>query len=148
MTWLAYEGNELRDVPLVAECEWNARIEWIDEDFQKLLLARADVRVMVFTGTNAKRSREVAGHLAAQVGRFRRALDDDTWLLASWEASDEDARGWMFRRFAVREGTEQELEAVLCSDVTRRGSVLNWDGTHPRGTYICEDCRIGRRGEK
>ena len=134
MTWLAYEGDYLRDVPLVAECEWDARIQWIDEDFQKLLLARADVRVMVFTGTDAKRSREVAGHLAAQVGRFRRALDDDTWLLAAWEASDEDDRAWAFRCFTVREGKEQELKAVLPSDRVRRVSVLNRDGALPRGT--------------
>ena len=49
VTWLEYEGELLTDAPLVAECEWSGGEE-IDHDFQKLLLARAGVRLTIFDG--------------------------------------------------------------------------------------------------
>ncbi len=51
--WLHYakEGGWLSDVVLVAECEWGTDDE-IDDDFQKLMVARADLRVIVFGDKN------------------------------------------------------------------------------------------------
>ena len=52
VTWLEYEKigrGELVDAPLVAECEWG-NFDAIVEDFEKLLLAREGVRLMVFDG--------------------------------------------------------------------------------------------------
>lgn len=51
-TCLEYNEEDewtVKRIPLVAECEWGTQ-EQINEDFEKLLLARADVRVMVFNG--------------------------------------------------------------------------------------------------
>ena len=56
VTWLEYErerdglkwpATALIEAPLVAECEWGRgkNLEYIVEDFEKLLLARADVRL-------------------------------------------------------------------------------------------------------
>ena len=48
LTCLIYDGDGyLNHIPLVAECEWGNQ-DQVYDDFQKLLLARADVRVMVF----------------------------------------------------------------------------------------------------
>ncbi len=55
VTWLEYEKNDrgklvnLVDAPLVAECEWGNKGD-IEDDFEKLLLARAGVRLMIFDG--------------------------------------------------------------------------------------------------
>lgn len=115
VVWLDYEGDFLISVPLVAECEWNPHIDWIEEDFQKLLLARADVRVMVFTGNEPENSREIATNLIGQIGRFRETLDGDTWLLAAWEGSDKGQR-WRFRYFTIWEGKLHEFR--LAEDQT------------------------------
>ena len=47
VTWLKHENDELVDAPLVAECEWGNKRD-IEYDFEKLLLARAGVRLMIF----------------------------------------------------------------------------------------------------
>ena len=50
VTWLEYDRDGcVTAAHLVAECEWGD-ITDIDEDFQKLLLARATVRLMIFDG--------------------------------------------------------------------------------------------------
>lgn len=51
MVWYKYrEGGEpqrLDRIPLVMECEWHVSISKLTEDFEKLLLANADLRVFV-----------------------------------------------------------------------------------------------------
>ena len=71
VTWLKYErqrdglewpATALIEAPLVAECEWGRgkNLEYIVEDFEKLLLARADVRLMIFDGNHKPGSKEIA----------------------------------------------------------------------------------------
>ena len=58
---------------MVAECEWGAP-ERIKEDFDKLLLARASVRLMICEGNKkpgSNRSNEIAEELAKRVKEFR-----------------------------------------------------------------------------
>ena len=53
-TCLRYSScGYLKRIPLVAECEWKiqeSNQDEVNEDFEKLMLARADVRLMVFNG--------------------------------------------------------------------------------------------------
>ena len=54
VTWLKYEHEGERlliEAPSVAECEWGNKGD-IDDDFEKLLLARAGIRLMIFNGFN------------------------------------------------------------------------------------------------
>ena len=52
LIFLEYDDHGcLERTPLVAECEWGNKDE-IDDDFQKLLVARANVRVMIFNGNH------------------------------------------------------------------------------------------------
>ena len=109
LCWLSYQsdGDEfLLDADLVVESEWTGG-EYLDEDFQKLLLARATVRLMIFDGGNLAGADQTASRLARQVATFRCTRDDDTWLFAAWVADDSE-RGWSFRWYTVRQG-----EAVL-----------------------------------
>ena len=109
LCWLSYQpgGDEfLVDANLVVESEWTGG-EYLDEDFQKLLLARATVRLMIFDGGNPASADQTASRLARQVAVFRYTRDDDTWLFAAWVTNDSE-RGWSFRWYTVRQG-----EAVL-----------------------------------
>ena len=68
VTWLEYERYGLLiDAHLVAECEWSD-FEAIVEDFEKLLLARAGVRLMIFDGNYEPGSKEIAERLAGGSG--------------------------------------------------------------------------------
>ena len=100
VTWLDYEksgSGELVDAPLAAECEWRNQGD-IEDDFEKLLLARADVRLMIFTGSNQAKSGKIAKRLARKVREFKGSRAEDAWLLAAWEGSTDD---WRFRYFTI-----------------------------------------------
>lgn len=103
VTWLEYDcaDNSLIDAHLAAECEWGER-EHVYDDFQKLLLARASVLLMIFDGDKCG-SMETTGWLAEKVGKFNGSCDEDAWLLAAWERNENEAKGWSFRYFKVRD---------------------------------------------
>ena len=103
VTWLDYEGDLLTSASLVAECEWN-NLDYIDEDFQKLLFPRADIRLMVFDGSHKPYTHDIMEHLAKQIRHFRHSCDSDSWLFAAWESDEGAERGWRFRWYTIRRG--------------------------------------------
>lgn len=108
VTWLEYDGDFVTHAHLVAECEWLGGVD-IDEDFQKLLLARASVRLMIFDGSYEPGAEGIADRLAKQVGKFKHSREGDTWLLAAWERTGENEKGWRFRWFTIEPGSAREL---------------------------------------
>ena len=103
--WLYDVTALLYDIPdencfsrtvLVAECEWDNE-ENILIDFQKLLLARADVRVMVFDGSWPPGYQELFRIFGMNIAQNKQAQLGDIWLFAAW-TNDE---GWKFRRIDV-----------------------------------------------
>ena len=106
VVWLAYEPDKdikdhLGSVPLVAESEWGTDDE-IDHDFEKLLLALADLRVMIFGGKNDDNNK-TAERLYRYVSKFNRGGPEDVYLLAGHEG---DEIGFRFYRIQI----EQELQ--------------------------------------
>ena len=89
VTWLQTAGENFRvsDVLLVAEIEWGNRGD-VWDDFQKLLVARADVRVMIFEGYKG-----LLEKLRAHTIQFAKNGNGDRYLLAQYLAAE--------RRFAV-----------------------------------------------
>ena len=83
---------------MVAECEWGD-YGHIKEDFQKLLLARAAVRLMIYNGRH-KGSRQTAERLAMHIKEFDRSCAEDAWLLAAWERTDNED-GFLFTYFTI-----------------------------------------------
>ncbi|MDE2756691.1 MAG: hypothetical protein OXI92_09115 [Acidobacteriota bacterium] len=85
----------LKRIPLVAESEWNDKKDEIEKDFKRLLVARADVRVMVFNGNRYRtdESRSSQGKTSIESGgleKFTKYINEcehtqagDTYLLAS-----------------------------------------------------------------
>ena len=111
VTWLEYERGVdplvLADAHLVAECEWSGKTRSgaslnyrgaVDDDFEKLLLARTGVRLMIFTGLDKTCSQKIAERLAGRVREFKGSRAEDAWLLAAWEGSNDD---WSFRYFTI-----------------------------------------------
>lgn len=92
VTCLTYKGNYLTGVPLVAECEWGDEAE-IYDDFQKLLLARAEIRVMVFDADQIP-SKDTFGKFKKAVDRFGKGQPGDTYLLAAYR---EEPDGFEYR---------------------------------------------------
>ena len=110
VTWLKYNNDRLIDVPLVAECEWG-NFNKIKDDFQKLLLARAGVRLMVYNGCQSSYgSRAIAEELAQNVMGFNYRQEGDAWLLAAWERA-ENQHKFIFRYFTIdpRDGAVTEI---------------------------------------
>ena len=100
ITWLKYTNGFLIDTPLVAECEWGKFGE-IKDDFQKLLLARASVRLMIFGGWDKCGTKTKLEWMANQIRMFEPRCDQDAWLLVACEGSTSD--GWSFRSFTIRD---------------------------------------------
>lgn len=84
----------LKRIPLVAESEWNDKKDEIEKDFKRLLVARADVRVMVFNGNRYRtdESRSSQGKTSIESGgleKFTKYINEcehtqagDTYLQA------------------------------------------------------------------
>lgn len=79
--------GRLLSVPMVAECEWGKE-EDIGYDFEKLLLARAAVRVMVYGWKDTKRINE---DFLKSVRAFQGA-SEDTYLLIAFVWDDSKQR--------------------------------------------------------
>lgn len=67
MTWIRNEQGRMVSVPLVLECDWGGpRNERLENNFLKLLLARADHRVHIFEGPRA--------FIAQQLDKFKQHI--------------------------------------------------------------------------
>ena len=102
VVWLEYgEDDRVRpsydlrhallvDAPLVAECQWGPIAgftsnphDWgAKKDFEKLLLSRAGIRLMICDKSHWLGSAAVAKQFAKCVRAFNGSRPEDTWLLA------------------------------------------------------------------
>ena len=79
LVWVhASDGFVVQDVFLIAEIEWRGT-RAIQQDFQKLLLARADCRVLIFDDIAGLRDQ-----LIEQARTFGKSRRGDCYLLASY----------------------------------------------------------------
>ena len=79
LVWVhASDDFVVQDVFLVAEIEWKGT-RAIQQDFQKLLLARADCRVMIFDDTA-----DLRDQLIEQARTFGKSRPGDRYLFASY----------------------------------------------------------------
>ncbi len=86
MTWLDADENYLYRVVLALESEWDAT--GAIDDFQKLLVCRADHRVMVLVAPNRGSSSTAIAKLVAQIENFRDTCHGDRFLFACWYDPD------------------------------------------------------------
>ncbi|MGH0029286.1 MAG: hypothetical protein ACQGVC_05820 [Myxococcota bacterium] len=94
LCWLSYRGEWLVDAPLVVESEWLPHS--LDDDFQKLLVARAKLRLMVFPARNSEAADALFERFEASVKRF--SAKEGRFLLACWR---NDTERFHYRRVAA-----------------------------------------------
>jgi len=85
LVWLQNEGEHISDVPLVLESEWSPNFRSISDDFMKLLLSRAEHRVMVFQQQTAAEVKNVVERLISQIQNFRPTQKGDRYLFLGFD---------------------------------------------------------------
>jgi hypothetical protein len=85
MTWAQMdEQGHLVSIPLVLESEWSSRPADVDADFQKLLVARANFRVMIFQEPSCCEFDSTVERLSSHVRAFEGAQVGDRYLFAGY----------------------------------------------------------------
>ena len=88
LTGIEEEGDYFKSIPLVLESEWkwkNNQKKYEGEilyDFRKLLVSRADHRVMVLEVESEKKEKEVVERLLQHVQKCRHSTEGDRYLFA------------------------------------------------------------------
>ena len=104
MTCLRYDDvGYIQRIPFVAECEWGSKNDVYD-DFEKLLLARADLRVMVFKGDLWDSADAAFADLQAYITACQYTTPHDAFLLVAWF----HGVGFEFRRFPQESGVDYD----------------------------------------
>ncbi len=84
MTWLHFAGGDnLLGIPLALESEWNLNLNEILWDFRKLLVSRADLRVMIFQASVHTASDRL-DRLVQEIRQYSGTRQGDRYLLVCW----------------------------------------------------------------
>jgi len=86
--WLKYNDppEHLLSAPMVLECEWPNNAFDVRDDFQKLLLAKSDLKVMIFEDKKIDCSvTEMFGQLKHYVRGFEGHRRQDAWLFIGYK---------------------------------------------------------------
>lgn len=95
---LAWEpSRQLKRIHLVVESEFGNAGDIVD-DFEKLLVARADVRLMVFEKRNKSKVEEEFNRLQNEARQFCQSQPGDHYILAG---RDEAESNFLWREFSV-----------------------------------------------
>ena len=119
VTWIEYEedripATRLKEIPFVTECEW-VNNQDVKEDFEKLLQARAGIRLMICNGwkrSNENFAQEVAERLANMVGEFNDSQSNDVNILVTWKRVEGAPYQWNFRFFELGPGNVEPIERL------------------------------------
>lgn len=76
-------SRNLLEFPLALESEWSWHFKDIQYDFQKLLVAKADTRVMIFQGDD-KTVPEILEKLKDDIKAFRHTSPGDRYMFAPY----------------------------------------------------------------
>jgi hypothetical protein len=99
LCWRNLDENDLvLNLPLVMECEWHTGYDELLDDFQKLLVARADHRVFLCQ-QKPEHWAERVGQFIEQVRRYDGTKAGDRYLFGSWTVD-----GWHFKQYIVGSG--------------------------------------------
>lgn len=85
------DGSIIR-VPLVLESEWSTTGG--SDDFKKLMVARAEHRVMVMNPQHGRSPKESIVHLVAEVDQFAMSEFGDRYLFACWDDDGDGHLEW------------------------------------------------------
>ena len=90
--WLKYVGDSFRKVALVAECEWwAAKPVEHENDFAKLVVAKADLRLLVCEVKDEAKHKELIAWLKDYASDFN-AANGDKYMVSCWITDEEKFR--------------------------------------------------------
>jgi len=72
LTWLDYSKGMVLEVPLALECEWSPSWDEIDADFQKLIISRANHRMMIFQQANLSKVKDIIEYFKKEILSFKK----------------------------------------------------------------------------
>jgi len=95
LTWTEEDSDQLWSIPLVVESEWHRSDERVWDDFEKLLAARAEHRLMIVWRPRKAQAERLFENLIATIENFRLTQPGDRYLLACY--TDDDEPGFQIR---------------------------------------------------
>ena len=97
--------GRLVDLPLVAECEWTLSSAAIIEDFQKLLVACAGVRLMIHEHWTDREEipdpPAMANHLSEHIQAYQRTQPNAVYLLIALDGTQPEYESHNIRYFSL-----------------------------------------------
>ena len=85
ITWLQNNSDgQVTDSIAVFESEWDLGKYSIDYDFQKLLLARSDIKVMIFNQKGGGQKDKILESFIDQIKAFRKSSNGEIYLFSCW----------------------------------------------------------------
>ena len=84
MTWYKYNGDKSLSIGLVAESEWSYDRNEIKWDFEKLLAAKADHRLMIFQ-SSTEGIKEIIENFKEEIRNFMYSYEGDRWLFVTYD---------------------------------------------------------------
>jgi len=107
---LEYEDEYLKSIPLVLESEWDKG--GVDADFQKLVVARADYRVMVMcvSSNENKEEEKLINKLLQHVEKCRHSTVRDRYLFACWDEKKREFNCQVYKVVKDRQFHKQRID--------------------------------------
>jgi len=90
--------NYLENVAMVAESEWNMDFESISYDFEKLLVARSGIKLMIFQVKEDDNAKVCVERLCKIVGRFQLLASEESYIFAVFNTTTEDMFAYIYNR--------------------------------------------------
>jgi hypothetical protein len=91
LLWLKLQNEktgDIVDVPMILESEWSPRPVNIEEDFYKLLIGRAQHRVMIFQQSSAQALDKLTERFRQIIRTFSGTRDGDRYLFLGFNGAD------------------------------------------------------------
>lgn len=82
LVWLSYKGNKLINVNLLLESEWTPTNMY--DDFQKLLLGKSELKVMIFYSYSVSNFKENISRMKNEIQSFKYSISGDKYLLSGY----------------------------------------------------------------
>jgi hypothetical protein len=84
LSWLDFSDGMILELELALECEWLPNLDAIDSDFQKLIISKANHRVMIFQQANLSSISNIIEHFKEQILNFNKTQINDRYLFAGF----------------------------------------------------------------
>ena len=89
LIWYKEEEGFLKSVPLVVESEWDRSYKGIQYDFEKLLVARAEYKIMIFQATGDIKT-EYFKKMKHGIDLFQADAITETYMLCCYDEDIDD----------------------------------------------------------